>query len=91
MLIVFSFIIVAYFLMKTAPLLIKKAWVGVSKDKLNIFSYVIRLIKTLFYLLSDMYVLYYFIYGFTAFIGVLVSPFFFAFHLFEVTIRYPVL
>jgi len=50
-----------------------------------------RLIKTALYLLSDFYVLYYFIYGFTAIIGVVTSPFFFAFHLLDVLVRYPLL
>lgn len=72
-------------------MLIEKAWVGVKKDKLNIFSYILRLIKTFIYLLSDFYVLYYIIYGLTAIVGTAWTPFFFAFHLFDVIVRYPVL
>ena len=86
-----SSIIVLYYLIKTAPLLIEKAWIGVKKDKMNLFAYVGRLIKTFIYLLSDFYVLYYLIYGMTAIVGTVYSPFFFAFHLFDVIVRYPVL
>jgi len=50
-----------------------------------------RILKTGIYLLSDFYVLYYFIYGLTAVIGVTISHFFFAFHLLDVTVRYPLL
>lgn len=85
-----SSIIVLYFLIKTAPLLIEKAWIGVKKDKLNLFAYIMRLIKTFVYLLSDFYVLYYIIYGLTAIVGT-IYPFFFAFHLFDVIVRFPVL
>mmetsp|Transcript_10651 Transcript_10651/g.9220 ORF Transcript_10651/g.9220 Transcript_10651/m.9220 type:complete len:261 (-) Transcript_10651:446-1228(-) len=91
MMIGFSFIIVSYFLLKTAPFLIQKAWVGVSKDKLNIFAYLFRLLKTIKNLFTDFYVLYYTIYGFAAFMGIFISNFFFAFHLFEAVVRYPLL
>lgn len=40
-------------------------------------------------LLSDFYVLYYLIYGITAVVGTIVSPFFFFFHLFDVLVRSP--
>lgn len=46
---------------------------------------------TVVYLVTDFYVLYYLSYGFTAFLGTLYNPFFFAFHLFDVLVRYPVL
>lgn len=93
-------IIVSYFLAKTAPLLVKKAWIGVviklliyfvyqSNDKLNFFAYLIRLLKTLYYLLSDFFVLYYLIYGLTAILGTFLNPFLFAFHLFDILVRYP--
>lgn len=89
--IVLSMLIVAYFLAKTAPLIIKKAWVGVQKDKLNPIKYFKRLLMTIILLISDFYVLYYCIYGFTAIIGTTSTPFFFAFHLFDVLVRFPVL
>ena len=88
---VLSIIIVTIYLAKTAPLIIKSAWAGVSKDKINIFLYLIRLLKTIYNLISDFDILYYLIYGITAIVGTVSSPFLFAFHLFEVLIRYPVL
>ena len=84
-------LIVLFFLAQTAPLIIKKAWVGWEKDKLNIVKYIRRLLLTIFYLLTDFYVLYYLVYGFTAFLGTFYHPFFFAFHLFDVLVRYPLL
>lgn len=84
-------IIVAFFLARTAPLLIMKAWEGVKKDKLNIFKYLKRLLMTVYYLLSDFYVLYYVIYGLAAIAGLWLNVFFFFFHLFDVLVRYPVL
>lgn len=89
--IVLSMIIVGFFLAKTAPLIIKKAWVGVKQDKLNLVKYLKRLLMTIFLLISDFYVLYYIIYGLTAVIGTIYTPFFFAFHLFDVLVRFPVL
>ena len=46
---------------------------------------------TVVYLVTDFYVLYYLSYGFTAFLGTLYNPFFFAFHLSEIVIRFPTL
>lgn len=89
--IVLSVIIVAFFLSRNAPLLIEKAWVGASKDRFNLVKYLIRLLKTIWYLLTDFYVLYYLLYGAAAVFGTLYHPFLFAFHLFEVLIRFPVL
>lgn len=87
-LIVLTMIIVASFILKTAPIIIKKAWKGVTKDKLNLLKYVLRIINTVFLVVSDFYVVYYLVYGATAIIGLAVSPFFFAFHLFDVLVRY---
>jgi hypothetical protein len=48
-----------------------------------------RFIKTIYFLLSDFYVLYYIIYGLTAIVGLSYTPFFFVFHLFDVLVRFP--
>lgn len=61
------------------------------KDMFNIVGLVVRMLKTVLYLLSDFYVLYYIIYAGTAIVGLAYSPFFFFFHLFDVLVRYPVL
>jgi hypothetical protein len=58
---------------------------------MNPIKYLKRLIMTIILLISDFYVLYYCIYGFTAVIGTIISPFFFAFHLFDILVRYPTL
>lgn len=89
--IVLSILIVAFFLSRNAPLLIEKAWSGVGKDKLNLLNYLIRLLKTIYYFISDFFILYYILYGMAAVLGRFLHPFFFAFHLFEVLIRFPVL
>ena len=89
--IVLSVLIVAFFLSRNAPLLLEKAWSGVGKDKLNLASYLIRLLKTVYYFLSDFFALYYIMYGAAAVLGRFFHPFFFSFHLFEVMIRFPVL
>ena len=40
-------------------------------------------------MLTDFNVLYYLVYGFTGVLGLTIKPYFFAFHLFEVLMRYP--
>lgn len=95
-LIVLAGIIVAYNLLKSAPILISKAWVK-KQDELNkiillkFFLLIKKFVMSFFYLLTDFYVLYYIIYAVTAIIGLAISPFFFFFHLFDVLVRYPVL
>lgn len=53
------------------------------------FEYLLRVYTMFMNLLSDFYVLYYIIYGLTAVVGTIVSPFFFFFHLFDVLVRSP--
>ena len=59
------------------------------EEKYNVVSYVRRTIKTALNLITDFNVLYYIIYGFTAVVGVTIKSYFFAFHLFDVLVRYP--
>lgn len=80
-------IIATYFLAKTTPLLIAKAWRGVLKDKLNLLAYITRLLTMVYYFFNDFDVLYYIIYGATAIIGLTVSPFFFGFHMLDILVR----
>ena len=87
--IVLVLMIASYFLAKTVPLLVKKAWLGVSKDKLNIFAWLWRLLKTIYYLLTDFSVLYYLVYSATAILGTFLNHFFYAFHLYDIIMRYP--
>lgn len=43
------------------------------------------------FLMQNIDVIYYLAYGSLAFLGVMIHPFFFAFHLTEILIRYPTL
>lgn len=52
---------------------------------------VMNLFKTALYLITDPYVLYYCLYGFSAIIGLTITPFFFALHLLDVLVRFPLL
>lgn len=54
-------------------------------------NYIFRLAFVLLQLLKNIDVLYYLSYGLFAFIGTVIHPFFFAFHLSEILIRYPTL
>jgi hypothetical protein len=89
--IVLASIIVGYFLAKTAPILIAKAWVGWKTDMFNLVALVRRVLMSIYYLLTDFYVVYYLMYAFCAALGLAVSPFFFFFHLFDTIVRFPVL
>ncbi|CAD8068825.1 unnamed protein product [Paramecium sonneborni] len=93
-----SIFVVAFFLFKNAPLIIKKAW----KTKLPFedkFTYwpiqliykLFKLLAVLFYILKEIEVVYYLAYGALAVIGTVLHPFFFSFHLTEILIRYPTL
>lgn len=84
-----AFIIVGYYLAKAAPFLIKKAWSGFNKDKINIFAYAGRCLRTIIYLKSDFFIIYYLTYGITAVLGTFYNPFFFVFHLFDILVRFP--
>jgi hypothetical protein len=53
--------------------------------------YIKRLLKTVYYLVSDFYVLFYLMYGIAAFVAMQVSQFFFFFHILDILVRYPVL
>jgi len=77
--IVLSTTIVGYFLAKTAPLLMVKAWVGAKQDMFNVFALIKRVLMTVYYLLSDFYVLYYILFAVTGIISIIFSPFFFFF------------
>ena len=84
--------IVAYFLLKTAPIHIQKVWAKwKAKDVFNVFKLIKHLLLTIRSLLLDFYILYYLIYGLTAVMGTFIHPFFFAYHLFDIVVKYPVL
>jgi inositol 1,4,5-triphosphate receptor type 1/inositol 1,4,5-triphosphate receptor type 3 len=96
--IVCSTFVVLFFLCKKAPLYVREAW-NQSKDlMLSNQGWVINTLLQLFTVghcivkvLLNIDVMYYLAYGTLAFIATMVHPFFFAFHLSEVVIRYPTL
>ncbi len=84
-------LIVAYFQLKSAPLILWRIWKDAFSDFFNIFAQVKRALRTVLDLVGDPFTLYYSFYGITAVLGTLFNPFFFAFHLVEVIIKYPIL
>lgn len=87
-----SIFVVLFFLLKRAPLIVKKAWVDttpvLTKSRLQkVFSVTRKLIKTVYLSLQSINIIYYIAYGVLAVAGTLVHPFFFAFHLTELLFR----
>jgi len=82
-------------LSKRAPLIFERVWKdGQSKIKpgfWGIFSKLILLVDAVLNCLKEVEIIYYLAYGIMALMGVLVHPFFYAFHLTEIVIRYPTL
>jgi len=88
--------IVAYFQMKTSPLMFKKVWYNKKgkfdwKILVNIPEVILRVLKTAKLMITDFHTMYYLFYGFSAFLGLKVSEFFFAAQLVEITQKYTVL
>ena len=92
-----SFGVVAFFLLKKAPIVIRKAWGGQWKkpDDQRILSYfftlIYKFILMFIYLVITPEILYYLAYAIFAFLGVNRHKFFFFFHLSEILIRYDIL
>lgn len=83
---VFSSLIVFFFLVKRAPLKVDDIWNGyVMPKKFSTFllDFTIRSIKSIFILMKDVDILYYSIYIIAGIVGLTVHPFFFAFHLMD--------
>lgn len=95
----FSVFVVIFYIFKKAPLVIKNSWKdeedesgkAASKKKksfiMRIITFIIKLIKTTYNLLSNFQLLYYIAYGATALVGALVHEFFFTFHMTEILVR----
>ena len=66
-----------------------------ESDDMNIITWVlvtsIKLLTVAIFILQEIEIIYYIAYGVLAFVGTVVHPFFFAFHLTEIMIRYPTL
>lgn len=84
--------VVVFFLIKRAPLIIKRGW-GSRQDFKNkglvskLFVLVGKVLKVLLEMLKEPEVIYYIAYGFFAFLGLILHPFFYAFGLSEVILR----
>ncbi len=91
-----SLFFVIFFLSKIAPLIIKRA---LGKEPIiegpgfftGIVNFSYKFFFILFSCLADFEVLYYLGYGVMAVIGLVIHPFFYAFHLTVILIRYPTL
>jgi inositol 1,4,5-triphosphate receptor type 1/inositol 1,4,5-triphosphate receptor type 3 len=90
--------VVVFFLVKNAPLIIKKAlnektpFEGPNQNLLIwFFILIVKLLTVVIFILKEIEVVYYLAYGTLAVIATAYHPFFFAFHLTEILIRYPTL
>lgn len=89
---VFSSLIVFFFLVKRAPLKIYSIWEPFFKMKRNeqkvsffrkIFIAIYKIFHSLLVLLQDFDILYYTVYILAGIVGLTIHPFFFAFHLMD--------
>jgi inositol 1,4,5-triphosphate receptor type 1/inositol 1,4,5-triphosphate receptor type 3 len=94
--IICSTFVVGFFLMKKGPLYAREAWDRnkelLKKDQACIVRFAIKgymVLNSLIMVLTNIEVMYYLAYGVLAFIATLFHPFFFAFHMSEVVLRYP--
>jgi len=91
-----SVFVVAFFIVKNAPLIFQKAWD--EKEKKNndkkikgfqkFSTFVRKCIKSIYLLLHEIEVIYYLAYAALTVLGTTVHPFFFAFHLTEILMRF---
>ena len=82
---IFSSLVVFFFFIKRAPLLLEKSWTDFYYLKANKFKKIFKgfklIIKSLFICLQDYLFLYYICYIFFSSWGIILHPFFFVFHL----------
>lgn len=90
-----SVLIVTFFIMKTAPVLIKRGWrkhqrANVQRNCLSSMIYKIKgLFLTLYFTLSNIDVLYHLLYMLCSVFGIIVNPLFFSLNLLDILYRYP--
>jgi inositol 1,4,5-triphosphate receptor type 1/inositol 1,4,5-triphosphate receptor type 3 len=96
LMIICSTFVVAFFLLKKGPLYARDAWnqsegmLETSKNWLVRVGLYMFLVGTcIVKVIMNIEVMYYLAYGTLAFVATLVHPFFFAFHLTELVLRYP--
>lgn len=98
--IICSSFVVAFFLMKKAPLVIQKAWKIDLFNRTNpdgskkspgllgkLVNFLFKAIFTVITILQSVEIVYYILYGLLAVVGLVIHPFFFAFHLTEILLR----
>lgn len=93
--IVCSTFVVLFFLLKKAPLYIKEAWRTFDDNDHGLLINTLIEIFAFFYSMVRIFlnieIIYYLAYGALSYVATFVHPFFFAFHLTEVVIRFPTL
>lgn len=90
-----SIFVVAFFVVKNAPLIFQKAWddnekkTKVEKKYLKRFlGFLRKCLKSIYLLFHEIEVIYYISYAALTVLGTTVHPFFFAFHLTEILMRF---
>lgn len=93
-----SLFVVAFYLVKKAPLVIEKVWKKSEKAESQkakkkgiisrLLSFLFKVTLIFFELVQTIEIVYFTLYGVMGIVGVVVHPFFFAFHLTVIVIRY---
>ncbi|CAD8168125.1 unnamed protein product [Paramecium pentaurelia] len=93
-----SLFVVSFYLLKNAPLILKRAWLqkGLFDDQdpnplFILIDMFYKFIQTILSFLQEVEVMYYIAYGLFAILGTFYHPLFFIFHLTEILFRYPTL
>ncbi|EGR33077.1 MIR domain protein [Ichthyophthirius multifiliis] len=93
--IILSQFVVIFFMCKTAPIYFKDIWEQnrntLEQQGKSYITQIIIIGKCIIALLLNLQIIFYFLYGFLAFIATYFHPFFFAFHLIEILIRFETL
>jgi hypothetical protein len=90
-----SILIVTFFIMKTAPVLIQRGWKkhqsssDHSRFPWNLVFKIKSMLLTLYFTLSNVDVLYHLLYMVFSIFGIAYNPLFFSLHLLDVLYRYP--
>lgn len=92
-----AILIVTFFIMKTAPVLIKRGWKKHHNVESGVGCIKVMYIKlrgmllTLYFTLSNIDVLYHLLYMIFSILGIAYTPLFFSLHLLDILYRYPTL
>ena len=91
-----SIFVVTFFLLKNAPIILDNAWnqKPLFSNKYpfaSVLNLIYKILIITFSVLKEIEVMYYIAYGAFAILGTTVHPFFFAFHMSVILLRYPVM